>query len=202
MVAFIPGLAFCLAIFINFTAKKNLPDEPAPLIENSAVPAIQPASAELVKKLPEIFGLPVRLKIPKINVDASLDYVGLTPDGAVDVPRGATTAAWFDLGPRPGNNGDAVITGHYGPWKNGQGSVFDDLDKLKKGDSLSIEDEKGKIAIFVVRESKKYNPKDDAPEVFGSNDGKAHLNLITCQGEWNSNSLTYSQRLVVFTDKE
>src|SRR3989344_2613905 len=33
-------------------------------------------------------------------------------------------------------------------------------------------------------------------------DGAAHLNLITCEGAWDKVSRTYSQRLVVFTDRE
>lgn len=151
---------------------------------------------------PASSGLPIRLKIPKIKVDAVLDHVGLTLDGAVGTPKGPSTAAWFALGPRPGDNGSAVITGHYGHWKSGEGSVFDDLSKLRKGDSLSVEDEKGAAAAFVVREIRRYDPEADASDVFSSNDGKPHLNLITCEGEWNDVSKTYSRRLVVFTDKE
>jgi hypothetical protein len=37
--------------------------------------------------------------------------------------------------------------------------------------------------------------------VFASNDGGAHLNLITCAGEWNKGKKSYSERLVVFADK-
>jgi len=147
-------------------------------------------------------GPPVRLKIPKINVDAALEHVGLTREGEVGVPRVPTNAAWFDLSPRPGDHGSAVITGHYGRWENGQGSVFDDLDKLSKGDTLSVEDEKGAIATFVVREFRTYGPSESAPDVFASSDGKAHLNLITCAGDWIKTQKTYSKRLVVFADKE
>jgi len=147
-------------------------------------------------------GLPVRLKIPGIDVDAVIEHVGLTPDGSMDTTKGPDGVTWFKLGPRPGENGSAVIAGHYGTWKNGKGSVFDNLYKLRKGDKLYIEDDKGAIISFVVRESRKYNPSADASDVFGSNDGKSHLNLITCEGIWNKVSKTYSNRLVVFADKE
>ncbi|MDO8443215.1 MAG: class F sortase [bacterium] len=146
-------------------------------------------------------GLPTRLKIPSINVDASVEYVGLTPDGAMDVPKERANVAWFNLGPRPGDNGSAAIAGHYG-WKDGKGSAFDNLYKLRKGDKIYVEDDKGVITTFVVRESRRYNPKMDASNVFSSNDGKPHLNLITCEGVWDKVSKTYSKRLVVFTDKE
>ncbi len=147
-------------------------------------------------------GLPIRLKIPKINVDAAVEYVGLAPDGAMDIPKSPDGVAWFELGPRPGDNGSAVIAGHYGRWKNGEGSVFDDLNKLRKGDSIYVEDGKGVIITFVVRASRRYDQNADASDVFVSNDGKPHLNLITCEGVWNKVSKSYSKRLVVFTDKE
>jgi len=147
------------------------------------------------------FGFPMHLRIPEINVDADIEYVGLTSGGAMGVPKNQDNVAWFKLGQRPGEDGSAVIAGHYG-LKNGKGSVFDSLHKLIKGDKLYIEDDKGKIITFVVREIKSYNPQADATEVFNSSDGKSHLNLITCEGTWDKISKSYSQRLVVFTDKE
>lgn len=147
-------------------------------------------------------GMPVNLKIPKINVDANVESVGLTPGGAVGVPKNPANAAWFNPGSRPGDTGSAVITGHYGRWKNGQDSVFDNLYKLRPGDKLYVADEKGTTTTFVVRESRGYNSNAIVPEVFASSDGKAHLNLITCEGVWNEKAKQYSKRLVVFADKE
>lgn len=148
------------------------------------------------------FGIPVNIKISKINVNATVEQVGLTSDGAVDVPKGLYNVAWFNRSPLPGDVGSAVITGHYGVWKNGKPTVFNDLHKLRKGDKIYIKNKQGKTIVFVVREFKKYNPNDNATDVFVSSDGKAHLNLITCQGAWNKKTKSYPQRLVVFTDKE
>ncbi|MFA5997922.1 MAG: class F sortase [Candidatus Paceibacterota bacterium] len=145
-------------------------------------------------------GLPVRLTIPRIGVDAALESVGLTPEGAMDVPTGPANAAWFSPGPRPGEEGSAVIAGHYG-WKDGLPAVFDDLSALQKGDKIYIEDENGVLTAFVVRELRSYGEYEDAPEVFGSIDGKAHLNLVTCGGVWNKDSKSYAKRLVVFADE-
>jgi len=184
MVIFVGCVISAIPIFYFISKSSNLPADKQAQI------------------LPIPIGEPMRLKIPKINVDTAIEYVGLTSDGAVDVPKNPTNAAWFNLGPRPGNNGSAVITGHYGPWENGKESIFDNLHKLRKGDKLYIEDDKGVIISFVVRESRSYDPKADASDVFGSNDGKSHLNLITCEGVWNKDSKSYSKRLVVFTDKE
>ncbi|MFA5830510.1 MAG: class F sortase [Candidatus Paceibacterota bacterium] len=146
-------------------------------------------------------GLPVRLKIPKISIDTTLEYVGLTPEGNVDVPAGPFNAAWYELSPRPGEKGNAIITGHFG-WKNGIPAIFDYLYKLRKGDKIYIEDETGTTTTFIVRESRRYAPSAGSSDVFVSNDERAHLNLITCEGIWNKTEKSYSKRLVVFADKE
>lgn len=146
-------------------------------------------------------GRPIRLKIPAIAVDAAVESVGLTPDGAMDAPKEPADVAWFNQGPRPGKNGSAVIAGHFG-WKDGIPAAFDKLSALQKGDKIYVEDEKGAVTTFVVRELRAYDPNADAGNVFNSSDGKAHLNLITCEGLWDAGSKSYSKRLVVFTDKE
>ena len=96
----------------------------------------------------------------------------------------------------------SVIDGHYGHWKSGEGSVFDDLNKLKNDDRLYIKDDKGVIITFIVRKILTYDQNGDTAGIFSSNDGKSHLNLITCEGKWNGVQKTYSNRLVIFADKE
>ncbi len=186
------GLTLFLSLLFYSTPQSPIQNDSALVVENVATIS-NPEQASS--------GFPVRLKIPSINIDVPIEYVGLTSDGAMDVPKERTNVAWFNLGPRPGESGSAVIAGHYGR-KNEKASVFDNLYKLRKGDKLYIEDDKGVIVSFVVRESQRYDPNDDASDVFGSNDGKSHLNLITCEGVWDKVSKTYSKRLVVFTDKE
>lgn len=166
------------------------------LIRNTSI-----SSATSTTALEVTFGLPTRLKIPKINVDAAVEQVGLAANGTMDIPKNIDNVAWFQFGARPGENGSAVITGHYG-WKNGKALVFDSLDKLSKGDKLSIENDKGVAITFIVRESRSFDPKANTSDVFLSNDGKPHLNLVTCEGVWNEDSKNYPSRLVVFSDKE
>ncbi|MDO8579305.1 MAG: ice-binding family protein [bacterium] len=145
--------------------------------------------------------LPLRLKIPNINVDATIESIGLTVNGAMDVPKNPVNAALFDGGPRPGEEGSSVINGHFG-WIGRVPAVFDNLDKLRKGDKVYVEDEKGVTITFVVRELVIYGENDDAHTAFNSSDGRAHLNLITCIGTWDPTEQNYSNRLVVFTDRE
>ncbi len=186
------GLGLLPGLLVCFVPKNSIQDGHSPLIENAVV---------LPKQGESIFGLPVRLKIPVINIDAAVEYAGLTADGAMDMPKSPANVAWFELGSRPGENGAAVIAGHYGR-KDGKPSVFDDLYKLREGDKLYIENDKGATISFVVRKSRRYDPVADASGVFDSSDGKAHLNLITCEGAYDKDTETYPTRLVVFTDKE
>src|SRR3989339_735029 len=121
-------------------------------------------------------GLPVRLKIPR-------------------------NAGWYKLGPRPGEIGSAAIAGHLN-WWNGAVSVFAKLSKLKLGDKIIVQDKNGIDIVFVVRKISLLGSQEDASEVFVSDDGMAHLNLITCGGTWNKITKQYSKRLVIFADKE
>ncbi len=143
-------------------------------------------------------GQPVRLKIPSINVDAAIEYVGLTSSRAMEVPKNTTDVGWLKLGPRPGEKGSAVIDGHFNG-KNGEEGVFANLYKLKAGDKLYIEDDKGTSIPFIVRESRIYDP-GLADYVFNRNDSGTYLNLITCDGVWDGTKKSYTKRLVIFTD--
>lgn len=147
----------------------------------------------------EIQGLPVRLKIPTIGVDSAIEDAYITPDGRMEVPLGSVNVAWFALGPHPGQEGSAVIGGHFGI-KDNVPFVFYKLNELKVGDMVYVEDDTGKNIAFVVRSFQSFNRDDDATTVFTSEDGLAHLNLVTCEGIWNKVNDTYPQRLVVFTD--
>lgn len=128
--------------------------------------------------------------------------MGVTQSGTMAVPDSPHTVGWFREGPRPGDVGSAVIDGHYGTWKNGEGSVFDNLSTLEIGDILFVENATGTINTFVVREWRTYDPSVDTSDIFSSDDEQSHLNLITCEGVWDKNSKSYSKRLVIFTDKE
>lgn len=152
--------------------------------------------------LPEAsyYGKPIRLEIPSIDVDTTLDSVGLLAQGELDTPKDPARGAWYAEGPRPGETGNAVIDGHYG-WKDNIQAVFDNLHSVRPGDTVSVFDEKGTAVTFVVRELKTYGEHDNAEKIFVSNDGKSHLVLITCGGAWDKVGQSYSERLVVFADR-
>ena len=146
-------------------------------------------------------GLPVHIKIPKINVNAIVESVGVTTAGIMDVPKQIADTAWYHFGTIPGEIGSAVIDGHSGTM-NGVPAVFNDLKKLKIGDKVYIDDGTGTSTSFVVVGIKTFGAKDNTTSVFKSSDNVAHLNLITCEYAVGKNKKSYYNRLIVFTNKE
>lgn len=172
-----------------------------PIVINKEVSKSLVKEAKIIKTETVIKSdLSSRLIIPIINVDTLVESLGLLPNGEIDTPDGPYNASWYNLGPKPGDIGSAIITGHYG-WKDGIPAVFDNLSKLKIGDIINFKNDKGEILIFIVREIHVFGEYEDATRVFISSDNKAHLNLITCGGVWDKIRKSYSNRLVVFTDK-
>lgn len=146
-------------------------------------------------------GMPTRIIIPSIALDATVENVALTGTGSMDVPKLPFDTGWYEFGPRPGETGSATIAGHVN-WTNGSAAVFANLHKVRSGDKVAVQDENGTVFSFVIRESHEYEPSADAREIFVSNDGKSHLNIITCSGTWDKLAGQYTKRLVVFADKE
>lgn len=169
----------------------------SPFVQGSSTSRVAPINNQVAP----ISEFPVRLIIPVLKVDAAIEQVGLTPTGLMGAPEGPDTVAWYNRGPRPGERGSAVIDGHSG-WKDDVPAIFDTLSVLQKGDKIYTKDAKGVLTTFIVQETRIYDPKTDASDVFFSNDGKAHLNLITCEGVWDVVSKSSPQRLVIFSDKE
>jgi hypothetical protein len=154
---------------------------------------------ELASAGPHV-GQPVRLKIPTIRVDAAVEQVGKAPDGSMDVPKSFDETAWYQLGARPGEPGNAVIDGHVDS-KTGK-AVFWDLRKLVRGDQIVVVGDDGVERRFVVADTGKYATADvPLARVFGPATG-VHLNLITCDATTTFNYATesYDGNFVVYAD--
>jgi len=148
------------------------------------------------------FYRPVRLRIPTLGIDTAIEHVGTTIDGAMDVPKDYANVAWYAQGARPGQSGSSVIAGHLDTG-TGDIAIFYYLNQLPPGERFEVVDETGRALSFRVVDKRTYSaaafPID---EVFNQTDGASRLNLITCQGTWDHNSGTYSDRLVVYAIME
>jgi hypothetical protein len=170
----------------------EIPAIPAVVPPPPAPTATPPAAAT---PLPAA-GLPRRLRIPRLRIDAAVEHVGLAPDGAMDAPKGFDTVGWYRLGTRPGDPGSAVIAGHLDS-KTGP-AIFWRLRDLRPGDDIFVRGDDGVERRFVVEEAASYR-FDQAPleRIFTAAD-RVRLNLITCGGSFDRRSQNYDQRLVVY----
>lgn len=141
---------------------------------------------------------PTRLVIDKLQIDTTIEHVGLDETQRMDVPKRDENVAWYEYGPIPGEMGSSVLAGHYDS-RTGGPAVFYDLDQLKAGDEITIYDQQGQSRTFVVSHSAYY--KDAAfpiDEVFSWASDR-RLNLITCAGAFDQVANNYQDRLVVYS---
>ena len=139
--------------------------------------------------------IPTRLVIPAIAVNTSIQPLGRNPDGTAQVPSNVSYAGWYDLGPRPGQLGPAVILGHVDSY-SGPG-VFYRLRSLLPGDVITVV-AGAETMRFEVSRVTSY-PKDQFPTsaVFGPAPDP-ELRLVTCSGDFDYATGHYVDNLVVF----
>lgn len=130
----------------------------------------------------EPVGVPERLTIASLDVDAPVTSVGTAPDNSQEVPTALDETGWWRDGSVPGADGNAVIVGHTASSDDG---VFDPLVDIEAGDEVLVTGEDGTIA-FVVERSDVVSVEDFATvaaDVYRST-GDSGLVLMTC-GDWN-----------------
>jgi sortase A len=147
---------------------------------------------------PKETDLPSRLEIPKIEVEADVQRLGVTSTGNMAAPKNFTDASWYKYGTAPGFKGSAVMAAHV---DNALGipAVFYDLPKLEVGDDVYVIQEDGDRLHFKVIDKALY-PYNKSPveKIFNDKSG-TYLNLITCQGEWVPEAKSAANRLVIYT---
>ena len=168
-----------------------------PAVNDKAVGVVKGQTLAVpIKPNPIVYSFPNRLIIPKLGVDTNIVQMGITASGNMEAPVTNKATGWYKYGARPGNIGSAVIDGHLGLSSE---AIFGKLDQLTVGDTISVIDDQGSTIVFIVKRIATYERDSDATGIFTSQAG-SHLNLITCNGDWESHQATYSKRLVVFSD--
>ena len=157
-------------------------------------PTIVPTSTAKPKPIP------VRLLIPHIGINASVESLGILPNGDLATPNRKPweDVGWYNAGPLPGQRGSAVIDGHLDR-PGGYPAVFWRLRDLHVGNNVWVITADGTRLHFRVTRVAFYPPKE-APiqDIFGNNGGN-YLNLITCAGDWIPSEHQTTLRLVVYT---
>ena len=176
-----------------FPPKINLAPEQA---TTNSVPTPEPIN-DYAKPMSLQRSKPLKIIIPKINVETSAETVGRQPDGTMQTPDVfANTVGWYKYSPTPGEIGPSIIVGHVDSYKGP--SIFWRLRELKTNDIIKISRQDGTVAKFKVNSINQFDQtKFPSDKVYG-NINHAGLRLITCGGIFNHSKGHYSQNTVVF----
>jgi sortase (surface protein transpeptidase) len=147
----------------------------------------------------EAVGRPVSIAIPAAGVEAQVVPVGLGPDRTMEVP-GVDRAGWYELGPRPGQAGPAVMVGHVDS-RSGP-AVFFRLGQLRQGDRVVVGQAGGGARSFLVERVER-RPKEALPvERIWNRTRRPVLRLITCGGSFDRSTGHYRDNIIVFARAE
>lgn len=138
---------------------------------------------------------PVRLIVPKLSIDTSIEPVSVGVNNVVEVPDGWDKAGWYTKAVKPGEVGTAVIVGHYDN-QLGAPAIFYYLNQLEKGDKIIVLTDNDKELNFTVKQKTTF-PYWSSIDDLMSADKNRNLILVTCAGWWNQTLQSYSERLVV-----
>jgi LPXTG-site transpeptidase (sortase) family protein len=170
----------------------------APAGTDIAAPAASPSSSTYDSSLAQagfVSNLrPVRLVIPSIHLNATIEARGLDANRNLDTAQDFEHAAWYDRGPAPGQPGNALINGHVNWWTGD--AVFTRLKQLRVGDRVQVVRADGTSVYFTVN-GRQTVPADARVASLFAPSPVASLTLITCAGVWNPLTMSDTQRLLV-----
>ncbi|GAA2151548.1 hypothetical protein GCM10009844_33910 [Nocardioides koreensis] len=159
---------------------------------SSPTVASVPAEATRAAWVP---GAPRRVLIPALHVAAPVLPVK-APGGTLVPPSDPQQLGWWAGGARPGAaRGSALVTGHT---VHTGGGALDDLETLRRGDTVTVRTDRGRIryAVTKVAVYGKGAVADHAERLF-SQDVPGRLVLVTCE-DWDGQG--YLSNVVVVAE--
>ena len=158
---------------------------------------VSPAGAARLAMGPRVpRGAPASLTIPAIDVHTRLVGLGLNPDGSLQVPIDFSVAGWYELGPRPGERGAAVLVGHVDS-KQGP-AVFYRLGELVPGSLVRVGWASGAEVRFRVYAVREYAKAAFPTSLVYGETPTPELRLVTCGGPFDRQTGHYLDNVVVF----
>jgi hypothetical protein len=151
--------------------------------------------------------VPVRLQIPAIDVDATVESRGTVryenpftgePVDGYGVPESMRTTSWWSEGPQPGSGRMAVILGHA---QADGGAVFDRLAELRPGDQVLLVDAGGAVLhLEVLGEPLTGLDKSTSAlaDALNGHPAGADVAFVTCGGEFDRQAGASEDNEVVF----
>ena len=136
------------------------------------------------------------LTVAGTTISMDIVEVGVTPDGAMEIPEAFDEAGWYRHGAAPGAaSGTAVVAAHVDTTSDL--APFSQLKSLAKGTRITVE-RKGAppLGFRVVSVDLMAKDRFDGAALF-RRDGPHALKLVTCGGRWLDEKMDYSDNVIV-----
>ncbi|MDI3243156.1 sortase [Arthrobacter sp. AL08] len=173
--------------------------EPPPPVQ-AATPAV-PTSAIPVRPATPLVRAPKDpaprfLTVEGTTINMPIVQVGVSPDGAMEIPDPFDEAGWYRYGPAPGAAaGSAVLAAHVDTTSDS--APFSQLKSLAPGTIVTVQRE-GSAALTFRVTGVELMAKDafDGVSIF-RRDGPPQLKLVTCGGRWLDEQQDYGDNVIV-----
>lgn len=146
---------------------------------------------------------PKHLRISSIGVSALTTKVGINSKGNIGTPANIHNTSWYEGSSSPVDAiGSAVFVGHVGTAQ--YAGVFASLYKTQVGAEIVVTMGDDKTFTYTVKniEDIPADKLDMAPYLSYLNGKTRVMHLITCTGDYNARTNTYSHRLIVTAEQK
>ena len=141
---------------------------------------------------------PVSIQVPDASVDAEVELNQIV-DGVMLDPSGPYVVSWYEETGMLGELDNVVMSGHVDYWEVGP-AVFYTVAQLGENAPIQVAGDDGSTYTYAVEWVQDYDVAELTPEairdIVGPTDYRA-LTLITCGGEFDTNSGEYLSRTIV-----
>jgi LPXTG-site transpeptidase (sortase) family protein len=152
-----------------------------------------------------------RMVIPKFSINAPLTFRTVGADGIMPNPDGPDDVAYYNfsswpgLGGAPGQGGNSVFAGHvdsgFKACDNGSvpppcEAVFWDVSRLSVGDKIEIH-LNGQVFTYSVTSNQAVDANSAPWDQIVAATAQETITLITCGGDFNTQTHEYNHRQVV-----
>lgn len=141
------------------------------------------------------------LIVPSAGIRAAVVQVGLTHDGAMGSPDNPFVVGWFNRSALPGELGNALLGGHR-DYQDRNGNidvgVCWKLDQTQVGDQLIMFDQSiNRYYVYDIVDIATIRPDSREAVKYLSQTRESVVTLITCSGDFDEETHSYEERIVV-----
>lgn len=166
---------------------------PAPTVPRQTVPR---QSAALANQ-PAPVSAPVRIRVAGLDIDMTIDAVGLADDGTMALPPNPAVAGWYRFGSGPGSTaGATVVAAHVDSLAYSLGP-FARLADAPTGTEIVLDTADGGSHRYALASTESVQKQAVPwPAVFDRT-GDPRLTLVTCGGEFDYTAKRYLSNVLV-----